>query len=83
MDGVWNPSADIRWRQNLTGYERELKGRLQGSPDTLSNFTIVGREESGGLEIGTGLSFTPKNANRLQFDLRPKPSWPPMPSRTT
>ena len=70
MDGVWKPSVDIRWRQNLTGYERELKGRLQGSPDTLSNFTIEGREESGGLEIGTGLSFTPKNANRLQFDLR-------------
>lgn len=70
MDGVWRPSIEVRWRQMLTGYEREIEARLQGAPDGVSDFTIEGREDPGGAEIAAGLSFTPKNANRLQFDVR-------------
>jgi hypothetical protein len=70
MDGVWTPSIDIRWRQVLTGNERELKARLEGSPEGVSKFTIEGREDHGGIEFGTAVRFLPKNASRLQFDLR-------------
>jgi hypothetical protein len=70
MDGVWRPMIDIRWRQMLQGEERDIKGRFQGSPDSVSDFTITGREDVGGFELATGLSFTPEDANRLQFDLR-------------
>ena len=34
------------------------------------NFEVEGEEDSGGFEVGAGVSFIPKNANRLQFDLR-------------
>ena len=35
-----------------------------------TGLTITGKEDNGGIEIDTGFSFTPENANRLQFDLR-------------
>jgi len=70
MDGVWRPTVDLRWRQYLVGYERELSARLAGAPDTADSFEVEGEEDSGGFEVGVGISFTPKNANRLQLDLR-------------
>ena len=70
MDGVWRPTVDLRWRQYLVGYERELSARLAGAPDTADSFEVEAEEDSGGFEVGVGISFTPKNANRLQFDLR-------------
>lgn len=70
MDGVWRPMIDIRWRQMVAGEERDIKARFQGSPDSVSDFKITGREDIGGLELAAGFSFTPKYANRLQFDLR-------------
>ncbi|MFP6655381.1 MAG: autotransporter outer membrane beta-barrel domain-containing protein [Myxococcota bacterium] len=70
MDGLWEPSIEVRWRQVLTGNERELKARLEGSPDGVSKFTIEGREDHGGIEFGTALRFLPKNDDRLQIDLR-------------
>jgi len=70
MDGVWTGSLDVRWRQMLTGFEREFDARLQGAPDGVSDFTIKGQEDAGGAELGAAIRFAPKNANRLQFDLR-------------
>jgi len=70
MDGVWKPSIDIRWRQMLAGYKRDINARLQGAPDAVADFTVKGKEDPGGVEIGGGISFSPKHANRLQFDLR-------------
>jgi uncharacterized protein with beta-barrel porin domain len=70
MDGVWTPTIEVRWRQMLSGYERDIDARLVGAPAGVAHFTIKGKEDSGGAEIAAGISFTPKNANRLQFDLR-------------
>lgn len=70
MDGVWTGSLDVRWRQMLTGFEREFDARLQGAPDGVSDFTIKGEEDPGGAELGAAIRFSPKHANRLQFDLR-------------
>jgi hypothetical protein len=70
MDGVWRPTIDLRWRQILVGAEREIEARLAGAPDTVASFSVDGDEDEGGFEVGAGLSFVPKNANRLQFDLR-------------
>lgn len=70
MDGIWRPSIDVRWRQLVEGNEREIEARLIGAPSTVSAFTIEGKEDAGGVELAAGVSFTPKNANRLQFDLR-------------
>ncbi len=72
MDGVWRPSIDVRWRQLVEGNERKIDARLIGAPSTVSDFTIEGKEDPGGVELAAGVSFTPKNANRLQFDLRYK-----------
>lgn len=70
MDGVWRPSLDLRWRQTLTGNERDLTARLVGAADTVGDFRIEGKEDAGGFEVGAGLAFVPENANRLQLDLR-------------
>jgi len=70
MDGIWRPTLDLLWRQNVTGFDRDISARLVGSPDTVPTFSVEGKEDKGGLEIGAGLSFVPENANRLQFDVR-------------
>ena len=70
MDGVWKPSLEVRWRQVLHGDDRDIDARFQGSPNTVDDFRITGNEDDGGAEIGVGVSFTPKRANRLQFDVR-------------
>lgn len=70
MDGVWRPMLDLRWREMLAGDKREIDARFQGSPDAVADFTIKGEEDSGGAELGLGVNFIPKYANRLQFDLR-------------
>jgi outer membrane autotransporter protein len=70
MDGVWRPTIDLRWRETLTGDDRSVTARLQGAPTSVASFTIDGKEDKGGFEIGTGVTFVPEHANRLQFDLR-------------
>lgn len=70
MDGVWKPSLEVRWRQVLHGDDRDIDARFQGSPDSVGDFRITGDEDEGGAEIGVGVSFIPKRANRLQFDVR-------------
>jgi hypothetical protein len=70
MDGVWRPSIEVRWREVLDGDRRKLDARFEGSPDAVGDFTIEGIEDDGGAEIGVGMSFTPADANRLQFDVR-------------
>ena len=70
MDGVWRPVLDLRWRQTISGYDRDVKARLASAPDTVSSFTIEGKEDKGGFEIAAGLSFVPEKADRLQFDVR-------------
>jgi len=70
MDGVWKPTIEVRWRQMVAGYERDVEARLLGAPAGVANFTVKGKEDPAGAEIAAGFSFTPKNANRLQFDLR-------------
>ncbi len=69
MDGIWRPTLDLRWRQTLMGYDRDLTARLNSAPSSVSSFTIEGKEDEGGFEIGAGISFVPENANRLQIDL--------------
>ncbi|MAG29574.1 MAG: hypothetical protein CL908_01615 [Deltaproteobacteria bacterium] len=70
MDGIWRPTVDLRWRQLLGDNERDIDARLVGSPDTAAGFTIQGKEDTGGFEVGAGLSFVPENANRLEIELR-------------
>ena len=70
MDGVWRPSVDVRWRQLLVGAERELEAGLLGAPDTVGDFTVEGEEDAGGLDVGVGVTFQPKHANRLQLEIR-------------
>jgi uncharacterized protein with beta-barrel porin domain len=69
MDGVWRPELNLQWRQVLAGNNRDIQARLEGAPDAVPDFKIKGKEDNGGFEIGGGVSFIPKNANRLQFDL--------------
>ena len=70
LDGIWRPMVDVRWRQFLEGDQRDFDARFDGSPDDIANFSVQAEEDSGGLEVGAGLSFIPDVANRLQFDLR-------------
>jgi uncharacterized protein with beta-barrel porin domain len=70
MDGVWRPRLDLRWRQMLAGNERRIDARLSGAPDGVGDFAIEGKEDSRGLELAASVSFIPKTADRLQFDLR-------------
>jgi hypothetical protein len=70
MTGIWTPTFDVAWREYVEGDERDLDARLQGSPDTVGGFTIQGKEDAGGAEIGFGLRLVPKDANRLRFDVR-------------
>ncbi len=70
MDGVWRPSVDLRWRQTFSGYDRDVTARIASAPDTVSSFTIEGKEDKGGFEVSAGLAFEPEAANRLQFELR-------------
>jgi len=70
MDGIWRPTIDLRWRQTVSGDSRRVTARLQGAPGSVPSFSIDAKEDKGGFEIGTGISFVPEHANRLQFDLR-------------
>ena len=70
IDGVWRPTVAVRWRQYLTGYDRSIDARLAGAPDTVGGFRVEAEEDDGGFEVEAALSFVPKHANRLQFDLR-------------
>ena len=70
MTGIWRPSFDLAWREYVEGNERDVDARLQGGPDTVGGFTIQGKEDAGGAEIGVGFRMVPKYANRMRFDLR-------------
>lgn len=68
--GVWRPTLDLRWRQTITGNERDVSASLVQAPTTVAPFTVGAKEDAGGFEVGAGLSFAPKYANRLQLQLR-------------
>jgi uncharacterized protein with beta-barrel porin domain len=70
LEGIWQPEIDLRWRQMLEGTDRDVDARFEGAPGSVSDFTIEGKEDDGGFEIGLGVSFIPSQANRLQFGLR-------------
>ena len=61
--------AYLRWRQTITGNEREVTASLVDAPATIPGFTVDAKEDAGGFEIGAGVVFVPKNANRLQLEL--------------
>ncbi|MCR9094958.1 MAG: autotransporter outer membrane beta-barrel domain-containing protein [bacterium] len=68
--GVWRPTLDLRWRQTHSGNQRDVRASLVGGPSGVAPFTVEAKEDAGGFEIGTGVSFSPKYVNRLQFQLR-------------
>lgn len=68
--GVWRPTLDLGWRQTLSGNEREVTASLDQGPGTVAPFTVDAKEDAGGFEVGLGVAFAPKYANRLQFQLR-------------
>jgi hypothetical protein len=70
LDGIWRPQVDVRWVQMLSGTKRKIDARFRGAPTSVPDFTIKGKEDDGGLQLGAGVSFVPSYANRLQFDLR-------------
>jgi uncharacterized protein with beta-barrel porin domain len=70
LDGIWRPQVDVRWLQMVSGTKRKIDARFRGAPASVPDFTIKGKEDDGGLQVGAGVSFVPSHANRLQFDLR-------------
>ena len=68
--GVWRPTLDLRWRQTHSGNQRDVRASLVGAPSGVAPFTVEAKEDAGGFEIGTGVTFSPKYVNRLQFQLR-------------
>lgn len=71
IDGVWRPSLSVRWRQVVTGYDRDITARFVGDPSgAAGSFTVVGNAPNEGFEIGAGIDWTPRMADRLTFGLR-------------
>ncbi|GEM_PF-3550744 len=68
--GVWRPTVDLRWRQTISGAKRDVTASLVDAPAAAPGFTVEAEENDGGFEIGAGISFVPKYANRLQLQLR-------------
>lgn len=68
--GVWRPTVDLRWRQTWSGYDRSLSAAFTEAPSAVAPFSIEAREDRGGFEAGLALTFEPKYANRVHFDLR-------------
>ncbi len=70
-DGVWRPTVSVRWRQVVSGYDRPLTARFVGDPaDAAGTFTVDGDAPEMGFEIGGGLDWTPRRADRLTFGVR-------------
>ena len=69
LDGTWRPEFDLRWRETVSGHERDLSARLRGAPASVADFEIQAKEDRGGFEVGAGLGFVPENANRFKLDL--------------
>ena len=68
--GVWRPTVDLRWRQTISGAERDVTASLVDATAAAPGFTVEAEEDDGGFEIGVGIAFVPKYANRLQLQLR-------------
>ncbi|MBW2696604.1 MAG: autotransporter domain-containing protein [Deltaproteobacteria bacterium] len=68
-DGAWRPTLSLRWRQVVSGYQREISGRFLGAPLGAGSFTVAGNDARQGFEIGAGVDFTPRGLNRLTFGL--------------
>ncbi len=69
-DGVWHPALSVRWRQVLAGSDREITARYAGAPAAAGSFTVDARAPDRGFEIGAGLDFVPKAANRVTLGVR-------------
>lgn len=67
--GVWRPTLDLRWRQTVSGNERDVRASLVQAPNTVAPFSVQAKEDAGGFELGAGLTFAPKYANRLQIQI--------------
>lgn len=71
VDGVWRPNLSVQWRQVVAGADRALTADFIGDPGTAAGqFTVYGQSPSEGFEVGAGLDWTPRAANRLTFGLR-------------
>lgn len=70
VDGVWRPNLSVAWRQVVAGADRALTADFIGDPGTAAGqFTVYGQSPSEGFEVGAGVDWTPRNANRLTFGL--------------
>lgn len=67
--GVWRPSLDLRWRQTISGNERDVRASLVQAPNSVAPFSVQAKEDAGGFELGAGLTFAPKHANRLEIQI--------------
>jgi uncharacterized protein with beta-barrel porin domain len=64
-DGVWQPSVSVKWRQVVAGADRAYTSSIVGAPTAAGRSTVFGDDASQGFEVGAGLWFTPKDANRI------------------
>jgi uncharacterized protein with beta-barrel porin domain len=71
IDGVWRPNLSVQWRQVVAGADRALTADFIGDPGgAAGQFTVYGESPSEGFEVGAGIDWTPRSANRLTFGLR-------------
>lgn len=71
IDGVWRPNLSVQWRQVVAGADRALTADFIGDPGSAAGqFTVYGQSPSEGFEVGAGVDWTPRSANRLTFGLR-------------
>jgi hypothetical protein len=70
-DGVWRPTLSVRWRQVVNDAEREVAGRFRSDPTGTAGLLVVQADAPAeGFEIGAGVDWTPRAADRLTFGLR-------------
>jgi len=70
-DGVWQPSLSVKWRQVVGGGEsRGITSNIVGAPPVTGMTTVLSDDAKQGIEIGAGVWFTPKMANRVSIGAR-------------
>ena len=70
-DGVWRPVLSVRWRQVASGAERDVSARfVDDSAAAVGLLTVTGDAPGMGFEVGAGIDWTPKVADRLTFGMR-------------